>query len=72
MKIYVVSNSVGRCFLTLTLKEAEKVLKENNLGNMPKFDGMQNGIRYYVGINKEDCYIQVCELDLRKGGTKTK
>ena len=62
MKVYVITDSNGRCYLSYTFKEAKNCLKECNLGNMPKFDGAQNGIKAYVGINQEDSYIQICEL----------
>lgn len=70
MKIYVITNSEGRCFLSYTLKKAEEIIKIENLGDMPKFDGENNGIKAYVGINQEDSYIQICELKKEIGGMR--
>lgn len=66
MKIWVSTDAYGKCYLSRTLKEAKDILKRCNLGEMPKPDGEINGMKSFIGINQEDSYIQLCELENRE------
>ena len=62
MKVYIATDSNGKCGVFYSLKESEEYLKQSNLGKMPKYIECINGLLVYVGINSEDSYIQSYNL----------
>ena len=62
MKVYVATDTNGKCGVFYTLKEAEHFLKISNLNKMPKYDGKINEMRAYIGVNEEESYIQPTNL----------